>query len=784
MAFQFPDPNVTPEFEGDNGITYAWDPVDEKWTIKGFSADLDDRYVNREGGDDMEGPLEITGGSAHLNLKNGSQIQSSGTEIITMGGSGGFYRGVINNADHLVNKEYVDDQIDEVVGLLGGIGSSNKAGIFTWQASGAITPGGWQFEGRTNPDYEYAGLNKINISKSDKAGNTWSVDDFPINEVLRIEDESDGHFLEGHITAVVDGGPASIQVSYTIDEANGTADGDQVISVGENLDHRYVERTGDSMTGQLLMDGANVKLAPGNIRFQPITPASDQGADAPGRWNYIGTERLRDEDGNLLNQSGNIHNFGIRFDLTQGRTGYNTLEYYSNEPNGNPNSPFCRFSGGNYPNFKWLRGQFSMEDHRILKVADAETDTDAVPYGQVKQELIDLRDSLVEELAFGTWVYSSNNVTPIQTRFYVRASNGNTTNVQPALVNTLLFNVQDLNGALPPFDRVDQGELITLSSGGIVAKYRVSGPATNSGSQNEGRVIPVSFVSQSETFSFTEGLTWNVRLTEFADGIDFGDLDDTYVRLDAANNPITDELEITHSPNPSSDFGTGSLHLKGRRTSAGVTAGQIKFTNIADETNPGSIEFDSLSGNGGFKFNRNVNLEDNDITAGNFRLNTTGSLYAGATARITLKESAGSGNGNGLIQVERPGTNGKRGFTIRGKDTSNADADILFSYTNSSGGDSIDYIGRQTANTNHIATTKYVKEYVDNNVTSSPGTDLSNVKTTLKVTIQSSTGNNTDIAGAVAGVSAGMMTAADKQHLDDLDCKIRFENGSFFISRR
>lgn len=38
MAFQFPDPNTTTEFVGDNGITYAWDAADEKWVIKSFTA--------------------------------------------------------------------------------------------------------------------------------------------------------------------------------------------------------------------------------------------------------------------------------------------------------------------------------------------------------------------------------------------------------------------------------------------------------------------------------------------------------------------------------------------------------------------------------------------------------------------------------------------------------------------------------------------------------------------------------------------------------------------------
>ena len=39
MAFQFPDPNVTPEFTGANGITYSWDATDGKWVVKGFAAE-------------------------------------------------------------------------------------------------------------------------------------------------------------------------------------------------------------------------------------------------------------------------------------------------------------------------------------------------------------------------------------------------------------------------------------------------------------------------------------------------------------------------------------------------------------------------------------------------------------------------------------------------------------------------------------------------------------------------------------------------------------------------
>jgi len=38
MTFTFPNPSVTPQFTGDNGITYRWDTADKKWQVKGFGS--------------------------------------------------------------------------------------------------------------------------------------------------------------------------------------------------------------------------------------------------------------------------------------------------------------------------------------------------------------------------------------------------------------------------------------------------------------------------------------------------------------------------------------------------------------------------------------------------------------------------------------------------------------------------------------------------------------------------------------------------------------------------
>ena len=842
MAFQFPDPNVTPEFEGDNGITYAWDPVDEKWTIKGFSADLDDRYVNREGGDSMEGPLELTGvdGNLKFGTAGGKVISSDDTELAVINSGGVFYDGNISSERHVVNKGYVDDQIDEVVGLLGGIGSSNKAGVFTWQASGAITAAHWQFEGRTNPDYQYAGLNQINISKTDKAGNTWSVADFPIDEVLRIEDESDGHFLEGHITAAVDGGPASIQVTYTIDEANGTADGDQVISVGENLDHLYVERAGDSMTGDLVMGDNRIQelgeavddtdalslgqakqllaegLSPGEDFYNalayytyntsyPLTlvlrPKGWTGSAPSGQFQFDdasapvhcgipgGAGALSSFDPGLhvriTHTSGVMyaeivsswHNGGIHLNLTRhygddlvdgeevinfsiqdsifveraGDSMTGDLEmqnskvnftnmgadrvalqarraagedltlldlanasvspavsgFYNIKIQGNTFYNGIRIKGGSgAADTLWevrggsgemkFYGGTDYQHNRLKQVGDAVEDDDALTLGQFKQELADFRDDIIADLSFGTWVYSSNNVTPIQTRFYVRGTNGSTNAVNPALVDTLIFNVEDINGSIAPFDRVDVGEMFTLSNSGIVAKYRVTAAPVSSGSQNEGRVISVAFISQSQTFSFFQDQTWNVQLTEFAE-ITVDALDDTYLRLDTSNDPLESNLTIQ---TPS--FGEGKLTLRGKRDNANNTCATIAFENQdeADAAKIGYITYYNKGTTQKFEFNHDISLPgDVDLSFSN-----GGAIQHNGGDRIVFNNASNGNEGSGLVVFTRPGNVGRRGITVRGKYV-NADGDtvgegdLLYSYTNSDE-DAINYHGKTSGEYN------------------------------------------------------------------------------------
>ena len=464
---------------------------------------------------------------------------------------------------------------------------------------------------------------------------------------------------------------------------------------------------------------------------------------------------------------------------------------------GNTNYNELRLMGGSnatVPSFK-MRGNgdlyfykdLTLDGNQITGLATATADNHAVPYGQVKQELQEFRDNLIQDLAFGTWRYQSGSVTPVLGRFYGRSVSAATSGFNVTQAVSFTFNEDDFYGNPGAWDRIKTGNLLTLTKDDVTVKYRIGSDPTIVGSSNEGRAFDVNFISTSGPANFIDGLNWTVRVTEFKD-IDVDALDDTYLRLDCDNSPLVSMsgLEIKTDAATGSGFGEAALTLNGKRDNNNNSAASIKFKNWnyddSDDVN-GYITYrtnGTLAG-GFFRFNKSIDLLSHDVyNVEALKLNNPGSIWSGTDERISFKTATNGNPGSGLVQFNRPGTNGRRGFTIRGKNTSNADADILFSFTNSSGGDSIDYLGRQDANTNHLATTKYVKDYVDNNVTAG-ATNISISRNSTSVTVQSSTGTNGTISAA-SGTNAGVMTSSDKSKLDGMSYKIAYGSGNYFIT--
>ena len=112
-------------------------------------------------------------GSQHKNIQvqSGTKIDTGGDEIITFGGSGAFYRGVITQPDHMVNREYVWEYVDDVVSdylpLTGGDMQGNIQMDFDTCIDGRNSDGQnyrmLQFRGGYGLEYKAATNNEYNV---------------------------------------------------------------------------------------------------------------------------------------------------------------------------------------------------------------------------------------------------------------------------------------------------------------------------------------------------------------------------------------------------------------------------------------------------------------------------------------------------------------------------------------------------------------------------------------------------------------------------------------------
>ena len=554
---------------------------------------------------------------------------------------------------------------------------------------------------------------------------------------------------------------------------------DKWVVKGFSNDGDYVKRAGDSMDGDLTMNYSDINLDAGEIIFKPIVPDGNPDGDQPGRWNRIASRRVRDKDNNLVTGS---NDFGIRVDLTEGRTGYNKFEFFANVDGSSTGSKFADFGGGNNPTFRFRRGNFQMEGNRIQKLGSAEVDTDAVSYGQVKDELKDFKSEIIEQAAIGIfkWDTQSSNTTPSTGCFFGKQDANNAT--EPFINNFRVSN-EDINGANQDFSTWAVGDIITwtnIINSAYQIRYRVNTVPTF---QNGHYFFEVQYISQTNLF--VQGNDFILTRQQFTN-IDFGDLETTYLRLDCDNSPLVTSqgLEIKTDSDAGGGFGEASLTLNGKRDNKNNSVASIKFKNWNyddSDTVNGYITYRTVdSADGYFRFSKDVELNSRDLLqVSNLKLTNPGSIWSDTNERIKFKTATAAENGDGIVEFTRPGTNSRRGITIRGKDTSNADNDIFYTYTNSSGGDAINYLGRQTDNSSNLATTKYVKNYVDNNVTSG-ATNITISRNTTSATVQSSTGTNGTINSASSSY-AGVMTSADKSKLDGMGYKIVYRSGNYFI---
>nr|BDD43981.1 hypothetical protein 4 [Paracoccaceae bacterium] len=158
------------------------------------------------------------------------------------------------------------------------------------------------------------------------------------------------------------------------------------------------------------------------------------------------------------------------------------------------------------------------------------------------------------------------------------------------------------------------------------------------------------------------------------------------------------------------EYGAGALMLEGKRDNTTNSCATIEFKNSKFDNKLGYLTYRADSSSQFFKFDRDVQFNDQNLSKiKDINLSGPGTISVGNFTAMRFRSAPGSGNGNSYVEVKRPNTNSRKGFAIRGKNTSNAETDIFYSYTNGSGGDSVDYVGRITGD-NHLVNKKYVDD--------------------------------------------------------------------------
>ena len=450
--------------------------------------------------------------------------------------------------------------------------------------------------------------------------------------------------------------------------------------------NKYVDRAGDSMSGPLVMDDTEVRFNNRSDGDTLIRAGRNEGE-------FPMLLDLRHPGGSVAG------GYDIKI---QGNTSYNQLRFVGND------TYLTMNAGGGAPHKVMFNVDISLENNRIQKLGTAVDDTDAVTYGQVKEELEELRDKIVGEVSLGTWKFDtiSSTVNPNPGCFITR-KDSTAPQISPNDINILRISDEDINGNPGVFDW-EIGDLLTFTNTANTTqsiKFRVNGTPANSGTY---WVVQVAHITSN--YDFFQNAEYYLSHITIDVSVDLDALDDTYLRLDCTNDPLETELEIK-----TPDFGAAALTLTGKRDNVNNATATITFRNQIDtaEAYVGYLTYrTSGSANGYFKFNQDVDLGNKGLhSVAQIRMQPGGYIGSGSNPRLTFHNATSGNEGEGLLVVPRP-SSARRGFAIRGNDATSTEQDILYTYTNATGPDAVNYIGKMDSDNNLVNLGK-VKELAE-----------------------------------------------------------------------
>ncbi len=477
--------------------------------------------------------------------------------------------------------------------------------------------------------------------------------------------------------------------NYTVDRHVATKQNVEEAIFHDILDqdntNKYVDRTGDSMTGQLEMKGSR-------IVFNDI-PADSQ---------VIRVNRSAGENVDLLYLA---HNGGAvlgYYDIRMtGNTSYNGIRFKGGS--GGEEPIFEMRANGNYNIFY---SDLRFDGNRILELGDAVDDTDAVPYGQVKRELSEKFEEITATLSFGEFSYIVTSAARGDgvLSSYATATGTNGEKI-PENVASLGVHHTAGDGSAVDWTSLSIGDIIRWSRGTDVWQFRVNGlPVAQDSDDMLWYQIPVN---KGTGPTFIESGIGNFDYTLSILKLTGGSVDlDDYLKIDASNSPLTGNLEI----NQGLDNTEAALTLTGTRSNTTNSAATISFKNT-NSTNIGYLTYRAYGSSQFFRFNQDVDLNNHGLhSVARIRMQAGGAISSDANERLKFKNASNANPGEGLLEVPRPVDN-RRGFTIRGNDDGGAETDLLYTYTNASGPDAINYDGKMDGDSN-IVNLKKIKELI------------------------------------------------------------------------